>query len=62
MVKNLPGNAGDVRNTGSIPGLGRWEMEWQPTPVFLAGEFQGQRSVAGYGPQGRKELDTTELT
>ena len=23
MVKNLPGNAGDVRNTGSIPGLGR---------------------------------------
>ena len=23
MVKNLPENAGDVRDTGSIPGLGR---------------------------------------
>ena len=23
MVKNLPDNAGDVRDTGSIPGLGR---------------------------------------
>ena len=23
MVKNLPANAGDVRDAGSIPGLGR---------------------------------------
>ena len=23
VVKNLPANAGDVRDTGSIPGLGR---------------------------------------
>ena len=23
MVKNLPANAGDIRNAGSIPGLGR---------------------------------------
>ena len=23
MVKNLPANAGDTRNTGSIPGMGR---------------------------------------
>ena len=23
MVKNLPANAGDIRNLGSIPGLGR---------------------------------------
>ena len=23
MVKNLPGNAGDIRDTGSIPGLER---------------------------------------
>ena len=29
-------------------------------PVFLPGEFQGQRSLAGYGPWGCKELDTTE--
>ena len=40
-------NAGD---TGSIPGLGRfpWRRKWQPIPVFLPGEFHGQRSLAGY--------------
>ena len=31
-----------------------------PTPVFLPGEFHGQRSLAGYSPWGRKESDTTE--
>ena len=35
---------------------------WQPTPVFLPGESHGQRSLVGYGPQGCKELDTTEAT
>ena len=30
----------------------------QPTSVFLPGEFHGQRSLAGYRPQGHKELDT----
>ena len=46
-------NAGD---TGSIPGLGRspGKGKWQPTPVFLPGEFYGQRSLAGYSPQGHK--------
>ena len=34
--------------------------KWQPTPVFLPGEFRGQRSLAGCSPQGRKELGTTE--
>ena len=37
-----------------------WRREWQPTPVFLPGESHGQRSLAGYSPQGHKELDTTE--
>jgi len=23
-----------------------WRREWLPTPVFLPGEFQGQRSLA----------------
>ena len=27
---------------------------WQPTPVFLAGEFHGQRSLAGNSPQVTK--------
>ena len=30
------------------------------TPLFLPGEFHGQRSLAGYSPRGHKELDTTE--
>ena len=37
-----------------------WRREWQPTPVFLPGEFHGQRSLAVYSPQGCKESDTTE--
>ena len=37
-----------------------WRREWQSTPVFLPGEFHGQRSLAGYSPWGRKELDTTQ--
>ena len=34
--------------------------KWQPTPVFLPGEFLGKRSLAGYSPLGHKELDMTE--
>ena len=37
-----------------------WRKEWQLTPVFLPGEFHGQRRLAGYSPWGRKELDMTE--
>ena len=36
-------------------------MEWQPTPVFLPGEFCEQKSLVGYSPWGRKELDMTDL-
>ena len=36
-----------------------WRRKWQPTPVFLPGEFHGQRSLAGYSPWGCKELDTS---
>ena len=28
MVKNLPANAGDIRDMGSIPGLGRYPGGW----------------------------------
>ena len=41
---------------GKIP----WRRELQPTPVFLLGEFHRERSLVGYSPWGRKELDTTE--
>ena len=36
------------------------ETDHQPTPVFMPGEFYGQRSLVGYNPCGHKELDTTE--
>ena len=37
-----------------------WRRAWQPTPVFLPGEFHEQRSLVGYSPWGRKESDMTE--
>ena len=39
-----------------------WEGREQPTPAFLPGQSHGQRSLAGYSPWGRKELDTPEAT
>ena len=55
VIKNLPVNA---RDTSSIP----WRRTWHPTPVFLPGESHGQRSLAGYSPQGCTETDITEAT
>ena len=37
-----------------------WRRQWQPTPVLLPGKSHGPRSLVGYSPRGRKELDTTE--
>ena len=50
------------RKPGFDPWVGKipWRRKWQPTPVFLPGELHGQKSLAGYSPWGRKELDTTE--
>ena len=64
VVKNPPGNAGDMTRHGFHPWVWKipWRREWQPTPVFLPRESQGQRSLVGYSPQGCKESDTTELT
>jgi len=61
-VKNSPASAGDVKDTGSIPGLGRsfkkemsihfsifaWKILWTADPGGL------------YSPWGRKESDTAE--
>ena len=62
VVKNLPANAGDSRDTVLIPVLGKipWKRQWQPTTIFLPREFHGQRTLAGYSPWGCKESDTTE--
>ena len=37
-----------------------WRRKWQPTPVFLPGESQGQRSLVGCCLWGCTESDTTE--
>ena len=62
MGKNPPANGGTAGDVGSIPGLGRPPLsgKWQPTPIFLPGKFHGQRRLAGYGPGGCQESDTTE--
>ena len=39
-----------------------WRRKWRPIPVFLPGKSQGQGSLAGYSPWGRKESDMTEAT
>ena len=39
-----------------------WRRKWQPTPVFLPGESQGQGSLVGCRLWGRTESDTTEVT
>ena len=64
MIKNPPANAGDVIDAGSILRSGRSPGEGMAThsPIFLPGESHGQRSLAGYNPQGHKEEDMTEAT
>ena len=61
MVKSPPAN--QVRDMCSIPG---WEDPLQEDmatySVFLPGESHGQKSLAGYSPWGRTELDTTKVT
>ena len=39
-----------------------WRRKWQPTPVFLPGESEGQRSLVGCRLWGHTESDTTEAT
>ena len=36
--------------------------KWQPTPVFLPGESQGQGSLLSCHLRGHTESDTTEVT
>ena len=53
----------DIRHTGSMPVWKiAWGREWQSTPVFLAGESHGQRSLVDYSSQDSIESDTTQAT
>ena len=65
VVKNPPANAGDIRDAGSVPGSERSLGGGHGNPLqysCLDGESHGQRSLAGYSPQGHKELDIPEGT
>ena len=52
-----PGRLGDFTFT-----FMHWRRTWQPTSVFLPGEFQGRRSLVGCSLWGRTESDMTEAT
>ena len=50
VVKNIPANAGDVRNMGLISGLGKFPGESMAThSVFMPGETHGQRQAPAHG-------------
>ena len=61
LVKNLPANAGDLRDVGSIPG-------WGGSPAGGSGKqlqyscLENPMDRGGYSPQGRKESERTEVT
>ena len=52
------GNAKECSNCCTITLI----LHWQPTPVFLPGESQGQSSLVGCHLWGHTESDTTEAT
>ena len=64
VIKNLPVNAGDVRDLGSISRSGRSPGRGHGTPLqyFCLENPHGQRSLVGYSPWGHKESDTAEVT
>ena len=61
VVKNLPTNIGDVRDSDSIPGSGRSPGRGHGNPLQYSclENPHGQRSLAGCSPWGHKELDMT---
>ena len=60
--KNLPTNAGDVRDVGSIPGSRRAPGGGHGNLLQYSGASHGQKSLAHYSLWRYKELDTTEVT
>ena len=64
VVKNLLAIAGDLRDTGSIPGSGRSPGGGHGYPVQYSclENPHGQGSLVGYSPRGCKESEMTEAT
>ena len=59
-IKNLPASAGDESNVGFDPWAGKIPWKRAQPPYHYSCLDKGQRSLAGYSPQGHKEWDTTE--
>ena len=62
VIKNVPANVGEVRDSGSILGLGRSPGGGYDNPLQYSclENPHGQRSVAGCSPWGHKESEMTE--
>ena len=58
MIKNLP----EIQESWvrSLSWEDPLEKGMATTPVFLPGDFHGQRSLVGYSPWDQKGLDTSE--
>ena len=61
--ENPPANAGDIRETGSIPGSGRSPGGGHGNPLqYSCLDNFMDRSLVGYSPWGHKESDMAEAT
>ena len=60
MVKNLPANAGDIRDTGREDPLEEGMATHFSVLAWRIPIYRG--AWRGYSPWGRKESDTTEAT
>ena len=64
VIKNMPANAGDVRDVDLIPGSGRSPGRGHGN-LFQYSCLENphrQRSLVGYSPQGCRESNMTERT
>jgi len=64
VVKNPPANARDIKDVGSIPGVGRSPGGGHGNSLQYPclENTHGQRSLVDYSPWGCKESDRTEVT
>ena len=62
-VKNPLASAGDIKEVGLIPGLGRSPGGGHGSPLqYTCLESPMDRGLAGYDPWGHKESDMTDVT
>ena len=60
-MRNLPASTGDVRNKGSVPGLGRSSGGGNGSSLQYS-RLENPTDRGAWGPWGRKEPGTTEAT